>query len=125
MSSNTNEDMIEYFLEMDDDTYYYGDKNFMVRCDKDGKHIEPYIREEPNNRIVKFYRDKQFFVIYDNNIITEIIYVSTCWSDDIIAYKVRPDKIANYVTEYYHGQPRHIFKECSIDLSDFIAKNDL
>lgn len=125
MSTDNNGKMIKYLLELDDDTYHYGNKIFMICCDKDGKHIEPYIRNEPNNRVVKYYKTKKFFVIYDNDIITEIIYVSTCWSDDHIAYCLGPDQIAYSVSEYYHGRPKHFYKECKVDLSDFITENGL
>jgi hypothetical protein len=123
--SNNNDEMIDYLLEMDDNTYEYGNKMFKILCDKNGNHIEPYIREEPNNRIVKFYKNKNFFVIYDNNIISEIIHVETCWTDDYIAYRIGPDKVAYDITEYYHGHPLFFFKKCNIDMSNFIADNEL
>lgn len=125
MSADNEGTMIKHLLELDDDTYHYGNLIFMVRCDNEGNHIDPYIRNEPNNRVVKFYKNKDFFVIYDNDVITEIIYVSTCWGGDHIAYNLGPDKIAYAETEYYQGRPKHFYKECRIDLSDFIAQNEL
>jgi len=118
-------EMIDYYLELDDDTYEYGDMMFKVLCDKNGVLIEPFIREEPNNKIIKFYRKKNFFVIYENNIINEIIHVQTCWSDDHIAYLIDANKIAYKISEYYHGRPLYFFKNCNIDMSKFIEDNDL
>lgn len=122
---NNEKTMIKYLLELNDNTYHYSNLIFMVECDKDGKHIEPYIRKEPNNRVVKYYKEKKLFVIYDNDIITEIIHVSTCWDGDHISYNLGPDKIAYAETEYYHGCPKHLYKKCKINMSDFIAKNGL
>lgn len=124
-STNNEEKMVKHLLELNEDTYHYSNLIFMVRCDKDGKHIDPYIRNEPNNRIVKYYKNKNFFVIYDNDIITEIIHVSTCWAGDHINYHLGPDQIAYAETEYYHGRPKHFYKECNIDLKQFIVDNEL
>lgn len=114
--------MMKYFLEADDDTYIYGDK--MFECDYcNDKPIQPYIRME-NNKIIKFYRDKLFFVVYENEKIVEIIKTMTCWSDDIIAYKLK-DNIAYSYNEVYHGRPYKTNETCSVDFSEFITANGL
>lgn len=111
------------FIEDDDDTYIYGNRDYTVEI-IDGVYIEPFIHVELN-KIIKFYRKENFFAIYENNILTEIIHTMTCWSDDIIAYKLRSDGIAYEYSEMYHGRPKEINKECNINLNAFIDKFNL
>lgn len=115
---------MNYFLHADDDTYIYGDKMFKCNyCKETNEYIQPYIRKE-RKRIIKFYRDKRFFVVYENHKIVEIIKTMTCWSDDTIAYKLR-DNIAYCYDEIYHGRPYKVNEECNIDFNDFIRANGL
>lgn len=113
---------MKYFLEANDDTYIYGNK--MFECDYSNNiPIQPFIRVE-NNKTIKFYRDKQFFVVYENDKIVEIIKTMTCWSDDTVAYKLK-DNIAYSYNEVYHGRPYKTNEKCSIDFSEFITANNL
>lgn len=112
------------FIESDDDTYLYGDLEYTVEF-IDGHYIEPYIRKELCGKIIKFYRSKRFFAIYENDILTEIIHTMTCWSDDIVAYKLNPNGIAYSYDEIYHGRPRKQNYPCNHDLNSFIDKHKL
>lgn len=111
------------FIEGDDDTYIYGDLDYIVETNGDIQ-IEPYIMEE-YGKVIKFYRKKRFFAIYQNNVLTEIINTMTCWSDDYIAYKLRPDGIAYEYDKNYHGRPEKRNTPCNINLNDFIDINNL
>ena len=51
---------------------------------------------------IKYYKSLNLFVIYKNSIIDEIIYTSTCWSDDFIIFKIKDLKVISYY-ERYHG----------------------
>lgn len=116
--------MVRYFLNADDDTYIYGDKMFKCKVCKDtNAYIEPFIRKE-KRKIIKFYRKKQFFAVYENTVLTEIIRTMTCWSDDVIVYKIK-DKFAYKYDETYHGRPYKKDEACCIDFSDFIRENGL
>lgn len=116
--------MENYFLDADDDTYIYGDLMFQSKYCKDTQtYIQPYIRMD-ENKIVKFYRSKRFFVVYEDDKIVEIIRTMTCWSDDSIAYKLK-DNIAYSYSEIYHGRPHKSNEECSIDFNEFIRTNGL
>lgn len=115
---------VRYFLNADDDTYIYGDK--MFECDysdETDEYIQPYIRME-KNKIIKFYRNKRFFVVYENDKIVEIIKTMTCWSDDVVAYKLK-DNIAYSYDEVYHGRPYKSNEECSVDFNEFIRTHGL
>jgi hypothetical protein len=114
----------EYFLEADDDTYIYGNKMFECEfCEETQTYIQPFIRKE-NNKIIKYFRDEHFFVIYENAEIIEIVKTSTCWSDDFIAYKIK-NQIAYQFDKNYHGRPCNRNKECNIDFSEFIKEYKL
>ena len=116
--------MVKYYLEIDDDTYIYGNKYFKCKyCKETETYIQPYIRKE-NGKTIKFFRDKRFFVVYENGLLIEIIATMTCWSDDYIAYKIR-DNIAYELDENYHGRPVKRKEQCNIDFSGFIRNNDL
>ena len=116
-------EIVDYYMEIDDDTYDYGNLMYKVRC-VNGVHIEPYMREEENKKLIHFYRDKRFIVIYVNDIITEIIFTMTSWSDDVQAFYLCPNGISYKFYEIYHGSPRG-FKECNDDFNEFIDKNNL
>jgi hypothetical protein len=117
-------EMIKYFLESDDDTYIYGDKIFKCKyCYKTNSYIQPFIRKE-KKKLIKFYRDKRFFVIYEDSKITEIIQTMTCWSDDYTSYKIN-DGIAYEYDENYHGHPSKRNEPCNIDFTGFIRENGL
>ena len=114
----------KFFLEPDDDTYIYGDEWFVCDYDKEtGTYIQPYVRRE-ENKTIKFYRDKCFFVIYEGSEIIEIIKTMTCWSDDVIAYKVK-NGVAYEYSEVYHGRTVKIDEVCNVDLNKFIGDNEL
>jgi hypothetical protein len=111
--------IVKYFLEADDDTYLYGDK--MFECEFDGtSYIQPFVRRE-GKKLIKFYQDKHFFVVYEDGEITEIIRTMTCWSDDVIAYKIK-NQVAYKFDEVYHGHPHVKDCECNIDFSEFIKE---
>ena len=117
-------EMENYLLEADDDTYHYGGKMFKCYvCENTNTYIEPFIRKE-KKKLIKFYRKKRFFAVYENTVLTEIIRTMTCWSDDVIVYKIK-DNIAYKYDETYHGRPYKKDEACSIDLSNFIRENNL
>ncbi len=113
--------MLNYFLEADDDTYIYGDKMFKCEFDENNQPVEPFIRKE-NNKVIKFYRGKQYFIINENEKVIEIVFTMTCWSDDIIIYKVE-NNIALKYDERYHGRYYKKNEDCKIDFSTFISNN--
>lgn len=116
--------LVDYFLEANDDTYIYGDLMFKCEFDvENGKYIEPFIRTE-GSKTIKFYRNKQFFVVYEDSDIREIIKTMTCWSDDVIAYKILDGNAYKY-DEVYHGRPIIFNKDCAVDFSIFIRDNGL
>ena len=116
--------MRQFYLENDDYTYIYGGKMFSAEFDDNDTPIEPYVRKLAPKKIVKFYPSKNFFVVYVNSIITELIFVMTCWSDDYTAYSIVNNKAITY-TECYHGKINKRPQNCDIDFSEFIAKNGL
>jgi len=110
--------MLNYFLEADDDTYIYGDKWY--ECEfKNDKPIQPFIRKE-GNKVIKFYRDKKYFIIYENEKVIEVIATMTCWSDDVKIFKIK-DNIAYEFDENYHGRPYKRNEVCNIDFSKFLG----
>lgn len=116
--------VVPYFLESDDDTYLFGDKMFECQYEEDtNTYIQPFIRQE-KSKTIKFYRDKRFFAVYENAVLTEIIKTMTCWSDDVIAYKLE-DGIAYEYDEIYHGRPRKNGEACCVDFTMFICENKL
>jgi hypothetical protein len=116
--------MVKYYLEADDDTYIYGDKVYECEyCSNTKKYLEPYIRRE-KNKLIKFYRDSQYIIIYENDVLTEIIKTMTCWSDDYVSYKIR-DKVAYEYDKNYHGRPCKRNAPCEVDFSQFISDNNL
>lgn len=116
--------MVKYYLEADDDTYIYGNKVYECNyCSDTKKYLEPYIRKE-KNKLIKFYRDKKYFVIYHNDEIIEIIKTMVCWSDDYVSYKIR-NKVAYEYDENYHGRALKRNEPCEIDFTNFIGENDL
>lgn len=117
--------LVNYYIEADDDTYIYGDNMFQCEYDENTcEYKEPYIYKETDSKIVKYYRSKNFFVIYENNEISEIIKTMTCWSDDYQIYKIK-NKIAYEYNEIYHGRPHINNKKCNIDFNDFILQHNL
>jgi hypothetical protein len=114
--------MLNYFLEADDDTYIYGDLMFECEFDETNEPIQPFIRRE-GDKVIKFYRDKRYFVIYENNEIVEIIATMTCWSDDVIIYKIKNNNAYQY-DEFYHGRPYKKNEVCNIDFSNIISENN-
>ena len=116
--------MVKYYLAEDDDTYIYGNKVYECDYCSDTKtYLEPFIRKE-KNVLIKFYRDKNFFVIYRNDKIIEIIKTMTCWSDDYVSYKIR-DKVAYEYDENYHGRPSKRREPCEVNFTKFICDNNL
>jgi len=113
----------EFLLDDDEDTYIYGGLKFTAQS-IEGELVEPYIHMETENKCIKFYRTKRFFVVYVDNSITEIIFTMTCWSDDFKAYKLK-DNIAHSFSERYHGIYSTENKLCDIDFTDFITENGL
>ena len=117
--------MIDFYLEEDDFTYIYGGKLFKAELDPNtNKMIEPYIHIASSDKIVKFYQSKYLFVVYTNNIITEMIFVMTCWSDDYKAYNIQ-NNIATSYKECYHGRIKTTPIACNIDFTNYIRENEL
>ena len=116
--------VVPYFLEIDDDTYIFGNKMFKCEYDEDtNTYIQPFVRRE-KKKIIKFYRDKHFFAIYKNASLVEIVKTMTCWSDDVIAYKLK-DGVAYEYDEVYHGRPYKMKEVCNVDFKEFIRNNKL
>jgi hypothetical protein len=113
----------QFYLDTDDNTYIYGGKMFSANYEND-KFVEPYIRKLSPKKNVKFFPSKNIFVVYIDNIITELIFVMTCWSDDYRAYNIINNRAITY-TECYHGKKNNKLQTCNIDFSEFIAKNEL
>jgi hypothetical protein len=116
-------EIVDYFMELDDDTYEYGELWYKVQS-VDGVYIEPFMREEANGKTIHFYREKKFIVIYMNDVITEIIFIATCWSDDVQAFELDPEGFAYRFYERYHGRPIG-YKNCNDDFNKFIDDNNL
>ena len=115
--------MKDFILETNDDTYIYGGLKFSAIYNE-GKFMEPFIHIDENSRTVKFYRDKGFFIIYNEGRIEEIIFTMTCWSDDFRAYKVNNNNFGYLCTECYHGRIGEE-KACNFNFSKFIARHGL
>lgn len=75
---------VDIFIESDDDTYIYGDRNFKAIVN-DGVVCEPYYLKD-DDKIISFYRSQGFFIVYVNDKIVNVIYTMTCWSDDFAKY---------------------------------------
>ncbi len=115
-------EFVEVFIESDDDTYIYGDYTYKVKI-VDGVYIEPYMLELDNN-FIKFYRNEGFFAVYTDNILTDIIFIETCWSGDVIGYKINENMIGHEFLRVYHGRQMKENKNTR-DLSELIKKFDL
>jgi hypothetical protein len=116
--------VVQYFLNADDDTYIFGDEMFECEYNEEtNTYIQPFIRQD-GDRIIKFYRDEQFFVVYKNAMLIEIVKTMTCWSDDVIHYKLN-NGVAYEYDETYHGRPHKKGEVCDVDFSEFISKNGL
>ena len=85
-----------YIIE-DDDTHIYGNNTFYYYNMK-----EPYMLDLEDNIHVKYFKSRNLFIVYKNSEICEIIYTNTCWSDDIISYKINNKNVISYY-ERYHG----------------------
>lgn len=117
-------EFVEVFIEMDDDTYIYGDNTYTIKK-VDGILIEPYILVK-DNKIIKYFKSENYFAIYNSDsLLIELVFVSTCWSDDFNAYKINEVGIAYEMTKVYHGRMIKKDENCNIDFNDFIAKNNL
>jgi hypothetical protein len=116
--------MRQFYLENDDYTYIYGGKMFSAMFDEKNTPIEPYIRKLSPKKIVKFYPSKNLFVVYVDTIITELIFVMTCWSDDYRQYNIIDNNATTY-TECYHGKRNNQLQKCNIDFNKFIVENGL
>ena len=117
-------EFVEVFIEIDDDTYIYGDNIYTIKK-IDNVLIEPYILVK-DDKIIKLFKSKQYFAVYNSNgLLVELIFVSTCWSDDFNAYKINENGIAYEITKVYHGRMIKENEQCNIDFNDFIAKNNL
>ena len=112
-----------FFLEENDDTYLFSNLEFTAECDGDIL-LEPYTHKETDTKTIKYYPSKNLFVAYDNNIIVQMVFTSTCWSDDYEAYNIENNIGVSY-TECYHGKPNFTAKECNKDFSNFIRENNL
>ena len=116
--------VVQYFLEADDDTYIYGNKMFKCEYDEESNtYMEPFVRKE-KGKVIKFYREEQFFAVYENAVLTEIIKTMTCWSDDVVAYKLK-DGVAYEYDEIYHGRPYKKGEVSNKDFGEFISKYGL
>lgn len=115
----------QFYLEPDDHTYHYGGDLFEAEYNPaTKKYIEPYVRRATRTKTVKFYPSKNLFVVYVNNIIKELIFVMTCWSDDYHAYKIE-NNISSSYQSCYHGRKQLKPTICNIDFTEYIRKNDL
>jgi hypothetical protein len=116
----------QFYLEPDDHTYYYGGELFEAEYNSEtDTYAEPYIRRASKTKTIKFYPSKDLFVVYVNNIIKELIFVMTCWSDDFRAYKLDDKKLASSYRECYHGRRKINPVQCNIDFTEFIRENEL
>jgi len=112
-------EFVEVFIEMDDNTYIYGDNTFEIEV-VNGEMVEPYLLVH-DNKLVKFYKSQNYFAIYNMDLILiELIFVSTCWADDFTAYKVNEIGIGYEVTKVYHGRMTEKNKNCNVDLNHII-----
>jgi len=117
-------EFVEIFIESDDNTYIYGDNMYMIKK-VDNVLIEPYILIT-DNIIVKYFKSEQFFAIYNSDsLLIELVFVSTCWSDDFNAYKINEIGIAYEITKVYHGRMIKKNSQINVDFNEFIAKNNL
>jgi hypothetical protein len=117
--------VVQFYLENDDHTYIYGGRLFTAEVDDStGEMLEPYIRKASPVKTIRYYPSKRLFVVYINNIITELIFVMTCWSDDYKAYVIF-NNIATSLKECYHGRPNITPIACNIDFSNYIRDNGL
>lgn len=114
-----------FILEKDDDTYIYGGLEFYAEC-IDNHLIEPYIHNETETKIIKYYKSKNLFVVYINNEIKQLIFTLTCWSDDFSLYNIE-NNIAISYKKTYHFNGKRIYDNnvCNIDFTDFIVDNCL
>lgn len=112
-----------FILENDDDTYIYGGLIFSAEF-KNNAFIEPFIHKESDTKIIKYYKSKKLFVVYEKNIIIQLIFTSICWSDDFQAYNIENNIGLSYV-ECYHGIPDYKIKLCNKDFTEFILSNNL
>lgn len=114
------------YIEIDDDTYHYGDNNFECDYCKDTDiYLEPFILRKPEkNKVIKFYRSKKFFAVYKNDKLVKIIQLQTCWSDNYIKTKMNGN-IAYSITQTVKAHYEKINEPCNIDFSEFIQKHNL
>lgn len=115
----------EIFIEIDDDTYMYGDN--MFECQYSSKtdiYFEPYILKKEDNEVIKFYRSKKFFAIYKNDKLVQIVKLQTCRSEDYIVVNLN-DGIAYSFTQTIKGRFTSVDKACNDDYTEFIRKNRL
>lgn len=115
----------QFYLEPDDNTYHYGGELFEAEYNPEtNKFSEPYVRKASQIKTVKFYPSKNLFVVYVNNIIKELIFVMTCWSDDYKAFKL-VNNISTSYRECYHGRKQINPIPCHINFADYIRENEL
>lgn len=115
----------DIYIMTDDDTYLYGDNTYQCYyCKETDTFLEPFILNRQRNRVIKFYRSKNFFAVYRNNILMKIIKLMTCRSED---YKIiyLKDNIAYKYTETVKGRYVAVDKPCNDDYTDFIRKHRL
>lgn len=117
--------IVQFYLEEDDYTYIYGGRLFKAEFDPvKNEFLEPYTRKASPIKTIKFYPSKNLFVVHTNNVITELIFVMTCWSDDYEAYVIQNNIGTSYM-ECYHGLKKIAPILCNIDFTDYIRVNNL
>ena len=92
----------QIFIEADDDTYIYGNRFYDAYIDGNKDNIEPYYTTD-NDKIIKYFPSRHLFVVYENNSIIEIIFTSTCWSDDYEKYDIKDNKPISLYESYHSG----------------------
>ena len=115
-------ELVEVFIEMDDNTYIYGDNTYQIKK-VDGVLVEPYLLVQ-DDKLIKYFKSNHTFAVYDikSETLIELIFTMTCWSDDFTAYKVNESGIGYEVTKVYHGRLIEKNKKCNVDLNETIQK---
>ena len=112
------------YIDFDDDTYLYGNNTYECIYNKEMNiEFEPYFLRK-NNELIKFYRNKQFFAIYENDELVRIIKVMTCWSEDYKILNLK-DGIVYSFTETAKGRIISKDEPCNMNYKNFIKINNL
>jgi hypothetical protein len=93
--------MERIYIEDDDDTYLYGDKEY-IAFTEDDEILEPYYYfDKMNDNIVNYYPSNHKFIIYDKNYnIIELVHTMTCWSDDYQLFRFTDNKVIEHEDTY-------------------------